>query len=163
MMFLSPVVLSKEIVNFLDNSPISPFTPEFRSMKPQLYWNLVFYFRMCKLPTFFLAERSDKEFIQGKVEELAALAPSQMEKRASDLRQMKAKIDRQASRKLVTSMRLGIPEYEGSIVGSAAGSKGRPGSEGDGGRVPSIAAPSESGISGASSIYIKGAKSKKPI
>lgn len=117
---------------------------------------------MCKLPTFFLAERTDDAFIQGKVEELVAMAPSQLEKRASDLRQMKAKIDRQASRKMINSMRVG-GEYEGSIIGSAAGSKGRPGSEGDGGRPPSVAAPSESGVSGASSVYIKGARSKKPI
>ena len=62
-MFLSPVALSKEIVNFLDNGDVSPFSPEFRQIKPQLYWNLLFYFRMCKLPTFFLAERRDLGFL----------------------------------------------------------------------------------------------------
>ncbi len=34
LMFLSPVALSKEVVNFLDNNPVSPFSPEFRSLKP---------------------------------------------------------------------------------------------------------------------------------
>ncbi len=76
---------------------------------------------------------------------------------------MKAKIDRQASRKLnVNSLR--VMDYEGSFVGSGQGSKGRGAdSEGEGGKAPSVVAPSESCVSGASSVYIKGARSKKPI
>ena len=57
------------------------FTPEFRKQKSSLYWNLIFYFKMMKLPTFFMAEKKiDDLFIQEKIYDLNRCLPTNAEK-----------------------------------------------------------------------------------
>ena len=65
MQLLSPVVLSKELINTLNKSGEQVVTsPSFIAEHSVVYWNLVLYFKILKLPTFILDQNSSPKHLK---------------------------------------------------------------------------------------------------
>ena len=62
MTVLSPIILKKEIINLIMNKSVDIFfKPEFYLLHRVIFWNLVYYFKIIKLPIFMLELQYSKE------------------------------------------------------------------------------------------------------
>lgn len=77
MQLLSPVVLYKEFINTLNKKgdPILS-QPEFISQHSVVFWNLVLYFKMMKLPHFILDQDLSQRHLKVQVSWILKFLPS---------------------------------------------------------------------------------------
>lgn len=99
--WLPPSCLMKEFTNCITQRGENILLKEdFRKDHRTTFWNLVFYFKLFKLPYFFLDESTNSTMIREKVENLGDYQPVESKKRPSKSSLKKSGLNKDALQKL---------------------------------------------------------------